>query len=57
MALKLETLIRDRLIKVSSFTFYVMVEAVGVEPTSENISTRASPSAVSILTFPPPSPY
>jgi len=29
-----------------------MVEAVGIEPTSENISTGASPSAVSILTFP-----
>jgi len=29
-----------------------MVEAVGVEPTSENTSTRVSPSAVSTLTFP-----
>lgn len=34
-----------------------MVEAVGIEPTSENTSTRVSPSAVSNLTFPPLDPY
>ena len=31
-----------------------MVEPRGVEPLSEDQKTRASPSAVCILTFPPP---
>jgi len=30
------------------------VEARGVEPLSENIPTKASPGAASVLTFPPP---
>ena len=34
-----------------------VVEAVGVEPTSKNISTETSPSAVSIFIFPRQDPY
>jgi len=31
-----------------------LVEARGVEPLSEDIPTKASPGAASVLTFPPP---
>jgi hypothetical protein len=34
-----------------------LVEAVGVEPTSENISTRLSPSADDNLSFAAPTAY
>ena len=37
--------------------FQFLVEAVGVEPTSENISTRLSPSADHNLNFAVPTAY
>ena len=35
----------------------IMVEPRGVEPLSEDQTTRASPSAVCVLTFPPPNSH
>jgi len=43
-------MLQDNCIKI---IVYIMVEARGVEPLSEGSETQASPSAVSVLTFPP----